>query len=263
MNFQNIETKQDSAAKLLETQGKPTRHYLFAKEFNETNKRTTQALVDRMAQTVKFRWGKSVVIANNVEEDNLRYFGDPAIDRKYLLGVRIQNDSILNHADAVEIVLERYKPKRASGGWNSNFKSIRSKAKASGWRTPNFSDDRDSPNYSLRKGKLPITEKESWLDFGQEHFFEFGEFMGYPPVDGAAIEDGTLDGNMPKAVLGAKGCGTNRNKRRANHYIRFRFRVVINGVSFLSVPTDTLMMRASLEQEKSGSPFYVITYEYT
>jgi superfamily II DNA or RNA helicase len=125
-----------------------------------------------------------------------------------------------------------------------------------------FLRNRRPPN-QRRWGLSGTPAPETAVNLVTEYLIILGEFMGYPPVYGMPMEGEMLDGYMPKAVLGAKGCGTNRNKRRANHYIRFRFRVVINGVSFLSVPTDTLMMRASLEQEKSGSPFYVITYEYT
>lgn len=244
MNFQNIETKQDSAAKLLETQGKPTRHYLFAKEFNEINERTIQAYIDRLAQTATFHWGAEGEFSKH---DNAR-FQSNNFDKVWLLKIKLEDDFIFSQG-SVSLVLERYRKKRKQGSTDTNT------AKLSGWRTPAFSEDEVSLNYDERKASMLITEKETLLDFGQEHFF-------------VTISGFNKEGSIIKGLSHVKGIKSvlhldTTKSIETGCYIRFRLKVNIADVEYLSVPTRTIKMIAYLFKGMDYSDTLFLSYRLT
>ncbi len=217
MNFQNIETKQDSAAKLAQAAGKPTANYLFAPEFNEINERTIQVLVDRMAQTATFHWGESGIEDSYVSNKRM---GENYFNNVNLLILRLQNESIINNSDRVTLVLERYKKKRRKGVFENDT------AKPSGFRVPNWSENPQSQNFDERKSRFLITAKETVLDLNPEHYFV---------IDNQ---------NLTKRIYSVKGVKLIRDLRVAGCYIRFRFLVKMAGKEFLSVPTSTIRIMA-------------------
>ena len=219
MNYTPIETKQDSAAKLAQAAGKPTANYLFAGEFNEINERTIQAYIDRMAQTASFHWGEEGYDLSYVSNKRL---GENYFDNVNLLILRLQNESIIDHASRVTLILERYKKKRRAGTLEHN------RAKPSGFRVPNWSENPQSQNFDERKVRFSITSKETVLDLKPEFYFVIGNNGTNKIID--SVKGVKYIGGVSGAMVGS--------------YVRFRFLVETDGKEFLSVPTSTIRIVA-------------------
>ena len=178
----DIEQKQDSAEKLLAVADKETKYILFADEFNDVARKAVEAAIHNIE--LDFSWSKF---------GNQKLYNVNGINQVHLLRMQLKEDWILEAADEVWLLIDRYKPKRTirTGGI---------KLKSSGFKHAIYPD----PDNPKRPSEILITGKDMILDFGQAFYFR----------------------NVNEFESLALGYGTkNNHANRSWVYLRFRIKV--------------------------------------
>ncbi len=146
----DIEQKQDSAERLLAVADKEPRYILFADEFNKVARKTVESAIHNIE--LDFSWSKF---------KNQKQYNVNGIKQVHLLRMQMKESWILDAADEVWLLIDRYKPKR----------TIRTsgKLKSSGFKHAIYPD----PDNPKRPSEILITGKDMILDFGQAFYFKY------------------------------------------------------------------------------------------
>ena len=151
----DIEQKQDSAERLLAVADKEPRYILFADEFNKVVRKTVESAIHNIE--LDFSWS---------EFENQKQYKVNGINKVHLLRMQIKESWILDAADEVWLLIDRYKPKRTIR--TSNFYNGK-KLKSSGFKHAIYPD----PYNPKRPSEILITGKDMILDFGQAFYFKY------------------------------------------------------------------------------------------
>lgn len=217
----NIETKEDSPERLEAVANKPHNNILFANEFNATVKEAAQSAIDNMS--LDFSWAKREGWYKNNTE---------GFKRIYLLNVKIYESWILDEADKVELLIDRYRPKRT-------IRKLEGKFNPSGFKHRIYPDTGDPKRPSV----IELTLRETILDFGQEFYFKLNQ------------------DNQPWLIK-AVGYGMkNRRGNRAWVMFRFRLKVTVGDKVYYSKPKGIVEMVAEYNKTLSGGDEYRISYK--
>ena len=147
----DIEQKQDSAEKLLAVADKETKYILFADEFNDVARKAVESAIHNIE--LDFSWSNF---------KNQKQYNVNGIKQVHLLRMQLKEGWILEAADEVWLLIDRYKPKRTirTGGI---------KLKSSGFKHAIYPD----PDNPKRPSEILITGKDMILDFGQAFYFKY------------------------------------------------------------------------------------------
>lgn len=197
----DIEQKQDSAEKLAAVANKETKYILFAGEFNDVARKAVESAIDNIG--LEFSWSKKKnEFINDVN----------GIDTVYLLKMKMHESWILNEADQVWLLIDRYKPKRT-------IRTSDNKQKGSGFKHGIFPD----PQNPKRPSEILITDEEMILDFGQAFYFQTPQYSDSQPL--------------------ALGMGKKTStKFRSWVYLRFRLKLIKGDKVFYSKPKGIIDM---------------------
>jgi hypothetical protein len=210
----DIEQKQDTPEKLAAAAGKPTKHFLFAGEFNLMTDTMIQQVIDLTA--LDLHW---------VEKQQRLVYGLDANGQSILkgkvnlLGVSIKNHDLFNAPSVVKLFIDRYRPKRHV----KNHTDVRS----SGFKHP----ENQSAVLPNRKSEIVLKSHHSYIDFGQELYFK------------------TL-GTTPRAT-GLGDSNTSFGGHQALCYLQFRLQVTINNKVYNSKPLSVLKMLMQTKPDKT------------
>ena len=195
----DIEQKQDSAEKLLAVADKETKYILFADEFNDVARKAVESAIHNIE--LDFSWSNF---------KNQKQYNVNGIKQVHLLRMQLKEDWILEAADEVWLLIDRYKPKRTirNGGI---------KLKSSGFKHAIYPD----PDNPKRPSEILITGKDMILDFGQAFYFR----------------------NVNEFESLALGYGTkNNHANRSWVYLRFRIKVKKGDKTYYSNSKGVLEM---------------------
>lgn len=186
----DIEQKQDSAERLLAVADKEPRYILFADEFNKVARKTVESAIHNIE--LDFSWSKF---------KNQKQYNVNGIKQVHLLRMQMKESWILEAADEVWLLIDRYKPKRT-------IKAL-GKLKSSGFKHAIYPD----PDNPKRPSEILITGKDMILDFGQAFYFKYSSDDAHTAI----------------------GYGNkNLYKNRSWVYLRFRLKVIKGDKTYYS-----------------------------
>ena len=213
----DIEQKQDSAERLLAVADKEPRYILFADEFNKVARKTVESAIHNIE--LDFSWSKF---------KNQKQYNVNGIKQVHLLRMQIKESWILDAADEVWLLIDRYKPKRTIR--TSNF-YYGKRLKSSGFKHAIYPD----PDNPKRPSEILITGKDMILDFGQAFYFK--------------------NANQFESL--ALGYGNkNNHANRSWVYIRFRIKVKKGDKTYYSNSKGVLEMILKYEDTVGKSLDY-------
>lgn len=213
----DVETKQDSPERLAAVANKPSNILLFAPEFNATVKESAQSAVDNIS--LQFSWSqKEGWYKTNVN----------GYKRVYLLNVKMFQSWVLDEVDKIEILIDRYRPKRTVRKLDGKFKD-------SGFKHRVFPD----PYSSEKPSVIELTDREMLLDFGQEYYFKFSNV------------------NNPPAIKAIGYGQKNSTKNRAWIILRFRLKVTVGDNVYYSKPKGVVEMIADYTKTLNGDEYRI------
>jgi hypothetical protein len=194
----DIEQKQDTPEKLAAAAGKPTKHFLFANEFNDVARKAVESAVENCG--LRLFW-------NNHPGARYQIGGIDSIQK---LRITLDEDWIIKKTDQVYILIDRYRPKR----------KVRSGViKPDAWSFSGFKHDIfPNPDHPNRPSEIRIFDKSSFLDFApQEYFYPITQFGSECYSYGTGQKFG-------------------RNGKKAFAILQLRLRVIKGNAVFESTP---------------------------
>ena len=146
----DIEQKQNSPEKVAAVAEVPERFYVDDWELNAVNRKAVESAIHNIE--LDFSWSKF---------ENQKQYNVNGINQVHLLRMQMKESWILDAADEVWLLIDRYKPKR----------TIRTsgKLKSSGFKHAIYPD----PDNPKRPSEILITGKDMILDFGQAFYFKY------------------------------------------------------------------------------------------
>jgi hypothetical protein len=228
----DIEQKQNSQEMLDYANGKPTRLFLFADEFNDVARKALEAAVHDVK--LNFSW------SNKPEH---RISTPEGIDFMQLLVMDFRAEWMLDNTDEVWLVINRYKPKKAD-----RLGKI-PKYKESGFKHDIF----DNRTKAQRPSEILISQKVTPLYFGQQYYFSpFNKVIIGGVKQKISTEIKEVKGFVNRIErVGASGYGSknkNANGNKAWTYLQFSIKVVKGDNVFYSNPKATIQMICHIEQ---------------
>ena len=138
----DIEQKQNSPEKIAAVAGVPERFYVDDWELNAVNRKAVESAIHNIE--LDFSW-------SNFE--NQKLYNVNGINQVHLLRMQLKEDWILEAADEVWLLIDRYKPKRT-------IRTSSDKLKSSGFKHAIYPD----PENPKRPSEILITGKDMILD---------------------------------------------------------------------------------------------------
>lgn len=203
----DIEQKQDSPEKLAAVANKETKYILFANEFNDVARKAVESAIDNFS--VDFTWSqKPGHVLHKVN----------GINDVQLLTVKFYEDWFFNEVDKVELLIDRYRPKRIIRKYLQRFKP-------SGFKHEIMIGN-PSPE-KARVSSVVLSGRETLVNFGQAFYFRAPNNINEAPI--------------------VKGFGQkNREYNRAWVYLRFRLRITKGQKVYYSKPKGIIEMSVQL-----------------
>ncbi len=226
----DIEQKQNSQEMLDYANGKPTRLFLFADEFNDVARKALEGAVNDVK--LDFSWSN---------KPKHRISTPDGVDFLQLLVIDFRAQWMLENTDEVWLLINRYKPKK------ENKYSKRLKYKESGFKHAIV----DNSGKAQRPSEILISQKVTPLYFGQQYYFSpfnkaiFGDVKQKLSTEIKKVKD--LENRIER--IGASGYGSkNKNfKNKAWVYLQFSIKVVKGDNVFYSNPKATIQMICHIE----------------
>jgi hypothetical protein len=229
MSIFNIEQKENTPEMLANADGKPTKNFQFAEEFNSLVDASIQSKLDNVK--IDFYW-------SDKPDSFLLNIG--FIEKIQKLKFRISDLDFFKANSSVSILIERYRKKRQKRtivrlNPNPNFPALNQ------WSTSGFRSQLDNEvAVNGRPTELPILSTTKVLDIAQEKYFAF---------DNSRIR--------------ATGMGRqNRIGNRASVYLQFRLKVIKNDKIYISKPLQTLQMICKYDNAQNINPSTPIRISY-
>lgn len=217
----DIEQKQNSQEMLDYANGKPTKFFLFADEFNDVARKALEAAVHDVK--LDFSW------SNKPEH---RVFNYRNIDIVQLLVMDFRAEWMLQNTDEVWLLIDRYRPKR-----KLDFATNVTK-KQSGFKH-GVHPDKKNP---YRPSEILITAKNMILDIGQPFYF---------------LEMKDINSIITGSGCGSK----NRNENNAWQYLQFRIKVKKGAKFFYSNVKATIKINLNRNYNQSKYGNTIISYQ--